>query len=100
MTPSAPTTYSAWFALLAGRFRLRLYPPQGLLANGRLHTYISPASLRSELFKRGKYTMSALSLLLNVLWIIFGGLWMSIAWIIAGIIMAITIVGLPWTRAA
>jgi uncharacterized membrane protein YccF (DUF307 family) len=44
--------------------------------------------------------MSAFSFLLNVLWIIFGGLEMAVAWFIAGIIMAITIVGLPWTRAA
>jgi uncharacterized membrane protein YccF (DUF307 family) len=44
--------------------------------------------------------MSALSLLLNLLWIIFGGLWMAVAWVIAALLMAITIVGLPWTRAA
>ncbi len=44
--------------------------------------------------------MSALSLLLNVLWIAFGGLWMAIAWLFAAVIMAVTIIGLPWTRAA
>ena len=44
--------------------------------------------------------MSALSLLLNVLWIVFGGLWMAVAWIVAAVLMAVTIVGLPWTRAA
>ena len=44
--------------------------------------------------------MSALSFLLNVLWVVCGGLWMSVAWIVAGILMAVTIVGLPWTRAA
>ena len=44
--------------------------------------------------------MSPLSLLLNVLWMIFGGIWMAIGWLIAAVIMAITIVGLPWTRAA
>ncbi len=44
--------------------------------------------------------MSALSFLLNVLWIVCGGLWMSVAWIIAAVLMAITIIGLPWTRAA
>jgi uncharacterized membrane protein YccF (DUF307 family) len=37
---------------------------------------------------------------LNVLWIIFGGLWMAVGWAIAAIIMAITIIGLPWARAA
>lgn len=44
--------------------------------------------------------MPAVSILLNVLWILFGGLWMAIAWIVAAVIMAITIVGLPWARAA
>jgi uncharacterized membrane protein YccF (DUF307 family) len=44
--------------------------------------------------------MSALSLLLNLLWIVFGGLWMAVAWLIAAVLMAITIIGLPWTRAA
>src|SRR5262249_16208113 len=40
------------------------------------------------------------SFLLNVLWIVFGGLEMAIGWFIAGVIMAITIIGLPWARAA
>ena len=44
--------------------------------------------------------MSAVSLLLNVFWIVFGGLWMAVAWGIAAVVMAITIIGLPWTRAA
>src|SRR4029079_16828084 len=45
-------------------------------------------------------TMSLFSLLLNILWIAFGGLWMAAAWIVAAVIMAITIIGLPWARAA
>ena len=44
--------------------------------------------------------MSPVSLLLNLIWIVFGGLWMSAGWMIAGVVMAITIIGLPWTRAA
>ncbi len=44
--------------------------------------------------------MSPLSFLLNLLWIVFGGLWMAAGWVIAAIIMAITIIGLPWARAA
>ena len=44
--------------------------------------------------------MSLLSLLLNVLWILAGGIWMALAWLIAGVIMAITIIGIPWARAA
>jgi uncharacterized membrane protein YccF (DUF307 family) len=44
--------------------------------------------------------MPLLSLLLNFLWIVFGGLWMAIGWTIAALIMAVTIVGLPWAGAA
>lgn len=44
--------------------------------------------------------MSILSFLLNVLWIVCGGLWMAVAWIVAAVIMAFTIIGLPWARAA
>ena len=44
--------------------------------------------------------MPVVSLLLNVLWILCGGAYMAVAWIVAALIMAITIVGLPWTRAA
>ncbi len=44
--------------------------------------------------------MSLARLLLNVLWIIFGGIWMAVAWVIAGLIMAVTIIGIPWARAA
>jgi uncharacterized membrane protein YccF (DUF307 family) len=44
--------------------------------------------------------MSAFFLLLNVLWILFGGLWMAAGWVIAAVLMAITIIGLPWARAA
>ena len=44
--------------------------------------------------------MSPINLVLNILWFVFGGLWMALSWAIAGLIMALTIVGLPWTRAA
>jgi uncharacterized membrane protein YccF (DUF307 family) len=44
--------------------------------------------------------MGLFSLLLNILWIVFGGFWMALGWVVAAVIMAITIVGLPWTRAA
>jgi uncharacterized membrane protein YccF (DUF307 family) len=44
--------------------------------------------------------MSLLSVILNVLWIVTGGIWMAVAWLIGAVLMAITIIGLPWTRAA
>lgn len=39
-------------------------------------------------------------LLLNVLWFIFGGWISGTLWLIAGGVLAITIIGLPWTPAA
>jgi uncharacterized membrane protein YccF (DUF307 family) len=44
--------------------------------------------------------MSPVALLLNVLWMIFGGLEMAIGWLFAALIMVLTIVGIPWARAA
>jgi uncharacterized membrane protein YccF (DUF307 family) len=44
--------------------------------------------------------MTPIALLLNLLWLFFGGLWMGAAWGLAAIIMAITIIGLPWAKAA
>jgi len=44
--------------------------------------------------------MSVLSLLLNIAWIVCGGLEMALAWLIAAVIMVITIVGIPWAKAA
>jgi uncharacterized membrane protein YccF (DUF307 family) len=39
-------------------------------------------------------------LLLNVLWFVFGGWISGTLWLLAGLLFAITIVGLPWTPAA
>ena len=39
-------------------------------------------------------------LLLNILWFVLGGFVSGTAWILAGVVLAITIVGLPWTPAA
>ena len=44
--------------------------------------------------------MSVLSFLLNLAWLLFGGFWMAIGWVVAAVIMAITIIGIPWARAA
>ena len=36
--------------------------------------------------------------ILNLLWFVLGGWLMGLGWIFAGLIMALTIVGLPWAR--
>ena len=37
-------------------------------------------------------------MILNLLWVVLGGLPMALAWWLAALICAITIVGLPWAR--
>jgi uncharacterized membrane protein YccF (DUF307 family) len=34
----------------------------------------------------------------NLLWLVLGGFWMALGWWFAGLLMAISIVGLPWAR--
>jgi uncharacterized membrane protein YccF (DUF307 family) len=43
---------------------------------------------------------SPMSLILNILWLVCGGLAMAVGWLIAALVMAITVVCLPWTPAA
>ena len=44
--------------------------------------------------------MSVRLALLNLVWLIFGGLGAAVGWGLAAVIMAVTIVGIPWARAA
>jgi uncharacterized membrane protein YccF (DUF307 family) len=39
-------------------------------------------------------------LLLNLLWFVFGGWISGTLWLLAGVVLAITVIGLPWTPAA
>lgn len=41
-----------------------------------------------------------MNLILNILWLALGGLWMALGWLVAALVLALTIVGLPWARAA
>lgn len=42
--------------------------------------------------------MPIIMFILNVLWFVTGGVIAGLAWILAGVLMAITIVGIPWAR--
>lgn len=44
--------------------------------------------------------ISPASLILNILWLALGGAVTAVGWFFAAFIMAITIIGLPWARAA
>ncbi|MGW1677650.1 YccF domain-containing protein [Saccharopolyspora sp. NPDC002376] len=39
-------------------------------------------------------------LLLNVIWLVFGGLWMALGYVLAGILLTITIIGIPFAIAS
>ena len=34
----------------------------------------------------------------NIIWIVLGGIWMSLGWVIAGVVMYLTVIGIPWGR--
>jgi len=40
------------------------------------------------------------TLLLNILWFVFGGFITGCLWLLGGALLALTVVGLPWTLAA
>ncbi|MBV2183949.1 MAG: YccF domain-containing protein [Rhizobium sp.] len=40
-----------------------------------------------------------MSLILNLLGVLLGGLFMALGWLIAAIVMAVIIIGIPWARA-
>ena len=40
-----------------------------------------------------------MSLALNVIWLVFGGFLLALGWFIAAIVMALSVIGLPWARA-
>lgn len=41
-----------------------------------------------------------MTVILNLLWLVFGGLVAGIAWFFSAILLALTVIGLPWAAAA
>jgi uncharacterized membrane protein YccF (DUF307 family) len=70
------------------------FSAQAADAASPMHVMVS----RSAAGKRGY--MQPVSIFLNILWLLLGGVWMAAGWVVAAIIMATTIIGLPWARAA
>jgi uncharacterized membrane protein YccF (DUF307 family) len=44
--------------------------------------------------------LSPIAPILNILWLVLGGAVAAIGWFIAALVMVITIIGIPWARAA
>jgi len=43
-------------------------------------------------------TSGCLNLILNIIWIIFGGFWIALTHVILGVVLCITIIGIPFGR--
>ncbi len=43
---------------------------------------------------------SLIALILNIIWVVFGGFIMFLAWLLAAFVMVLTIIGIPWARSA
>lgn len=43
-------------------------------------------------------TTGCLSILMNIIWILVGGIWISLTHIAFGLILAITVIGIPFAR--
>jgi len=51
--------------------------------------------------KRLEQTESAsgcISVLMNLLWLLFGGIWICLTHVLFGLILGITIIGIPWAK--
>ena len=44
--------------------------------------------------------MTPIALALNIIWLVLGGAMAALGWFIAAFLMVITIIGIPWARAA
>jgi len=41
-----------------------------------------------------------IALILNVIWVVLGGFLMFLGWLLAALLMVVTIIGIPWARSA
>ncbi len=48
--------------------------------------------------KDGKSRNGVLTLIMNIIWILIGGIWIFLTHVVFGILLAITIIGLPFAR--
>ena len=46
----------------------------------------------------GDQKFGCLNLIMNILWFIFGGLWAWISHVVFGLLLCITIIGIPWGK--
>jgi len=42
------------------------------------------------------YAPGCLSTLMNIIWLLFGGIWIALTHLVMGLLLGITIIGIPW----
>jgi uncharacterized membrane protein YccF (DUF307 family) len=45
-----------------------------------------------------EYAPGCLSTIMNILWLIVGGIWIALTHLIFGVLLGITIIGIPWAK--
>src|SRR5215472_2537261 len=79
-------------------------PPRWARRGGSRQPHFRPhrrtTILKVSMSSGARLAMQPVSILLNIFWILIGAAWMAFGWLVAAVIMAITIIGLPWARAA
>jgi len=77
-----------------------LFPADHAISRDALRVYNRTDLWLGPVSAFEKQRMPPVSIFLNILWLLLGGVQMAFAWLLAAVIMAITIIGLPWARAA
>lgn len=44
------------------------------------------------------YAPGCLSTIMNILWLIIGGIWIALTHLLFGVLLGITIIGIPWAK--
>ena len=44
------------------------------------------------------YAPGCLSTIMNVIWLLVGGIWIALTHLVIGLLLGITIIGIPWAR--
>lgn len=48
--------------------------------------------------ERMDYAPGCLSTVMNIIWFIIGGIWIALTHVVFGILLGITIIGIPWAK--
>lgn len=44
------------------------------------------------------YAPGCLSTIMNIVWLLFGGIWIALTHLVMGLLLGITIIGIPWAK--